>query len=63
LLLGGVVGAQFGTKLGAKLRGEQVRVLLAILVLAVCFKIVFDLVVPPEDLYSIHPLDATGGIE
>ena len=35
LLVGGVIGAQFGTRFGTKLRGEQLRFLLAILVLAV----------------------------
>jgi hypothetical protein len=53
LLLGGVIGAQFGARAGAKLRGDQLRVLLALLVLAVCGKLVFDLVVTPEDLYGL----------
>ncbi len=53
LLVGGVVGAQFGTKLGAKLRGEHLRGLLALMVLAVCGKLLFDLVLTPEDLYSL----------
>ena len=35
LVSGGVVGAQFGVRAGAKLRGEQLRLLLALLVLAV----------------------------
>ena len=53
LIIGGVVGAQLGTQLGARLKGEQLRVLLALLVLAVCARIAFDLVVPPADIYSI----------
>ncbi|MCR9222150.1 MAG: sulfite exporter TauE/SafE family protein [Alphaproteobacteria bacterium] len=53
LLIGGVVGAQFGTKIGAKLKGEQLRGLLALMVLAVCGKLLMDLVLEPEDLYSI----------
>lgn len=53
LIIGGVVGAQLGTQLGARLKGEQLRMLLALLVLAVCARIAFDLVVPPADLYSI----------
>lgn len=57
LIAGGVVGAQFGARVGAHLRGEQLRILLALLVLAVCGKLAFDLVVTPDDLYSI----ATGG--
>lgn len=53
LLIGGVIGAQFGARAGAKLRGEQLRALLALLVLAVSAKLAFDLVVVPDDLYSI----------
>lgn len=53
LIVGGVVGAQFGTTLGARLRAEQLRILLALLVLAVCFKLALDLFLPPEDVYSI----------
>ncbi|WP_299844023.1 sulfite exporter TauE/SafE family protein [uncultured Paracoccus sp.] len=53
LILGGVVGAQIGTTLGAKLRAEQLRILLALLVLAVCGKLALDLFLTPDDLYSI----------
>jgi len=52
LLVGGTVGAQVGTRLGAKLRGEQIRVLLALMVLAVSVKVFLDLTVTPEDVYS-----------
>ncbi len=52
LLVGGVIGAQFGARAGAKLRGEQLRGLLAVLVLGVATKLLFDLVVTPDDLYS-----------
>lgn len=61
LLIGGVIGAQIGTKVGAKLKGEQLRGLLAAMVLAVCFKLLFDLVATPDDLYSLSPLGALGG--
>jgi len=53
LLLGGVVGAQFGTRLGLLLRAEQLRILLALLVLGVCLKLGLDLVVTPSELYAI----------
>lgn len=53
LLAGAVTGAQLGTKLGARLRGEQLRGLLALLVLAVCGKIAYDLVATPADLYTL----------
>jgi uncharacterized membrane protein YfcA len=53
LIVGGVIGAQFGTSAGARLRGEQLRILLALIVLAVCGKLGYDLIVTPEDLYSL----------
>ena len=53
LLIGAVIGAQFGARAGAKLQGEELRGLLALMVLAVCGKLFFDLLVTPDDLYSI----------
>ena len=58
LLIGGVIGAQFGARLGAKLHGEQLRGLLALLVIGVCLKLTFDLVATPSDAFS---LGTTGG--
>ena len=53
LILGGVLGAQIGTPLGLRLGAEQLRVLLALLVLAVAGKIASDLLLMPAELYSI----------
>lgn len=53
LLVGGVIGAQIGARLGTRLKAEQLRILLAIMVLAVCGKLAFDLLVMPSELYSI----------
>ncbi|KAF0675321.1 sulfite exporter TauE/SafE family protein [Profundibacterium mesophilum] len=53
LIVGGVIGAQVGTRLGLLLRAEQLRILLAALVLLVCGKLAFDLLVRPAELYSI----------
>jgi uncharacterized protein len=55
LLVGGVVGAQIGTRFGTRLRGEQLRFLLALLVLAVAAKLAQDLTLRPHDLYVILP--------
>ncbi len=52
LVLGGVVGAQAGIRAGAKLRGEQLRLLLALLVLLVAARLAWGLVVTPGDIYS-----------
>lgn len=53
LLIGGVVGAQIGAQIGVKLKAEQLRILLAIMVLAVCGKLAFDLLVQPSELYNL----------
>ncbi len=53
LLLGGVIGAQFGVRAGGLLRGDQLRILLALLVLGVCVRLVYELVAMPSDLYSV----------
>jgi len=53
LIVGGVIGAQLGTNVSAKLRGDQLRILLGLLVLAVCVKLGYDLIATPVDLYSL----------
>ncbi|MCZ6720477.1 MAG: sulfite exporter TauE/SafE family protein [Proteobacteria bacterium] len=53
LLAGAVIGAQFGARASAYLRGEQLRGLLAVLVLLVCSKLLYDLVVAPVEPYSL----------
>ena len=58
LLVGGVIGAQIGTRIGVYLKAEQLRILLAIMVIAVCLKLGLDLIIMPSELYSIG---AAGG--
>lgn len=58
LMIAGVVGAQYGVRVGQKLRGEQLRALLALLVLAVGVRLAIALVVTPDDLFSV----AVGGV-
>lgn len=53
LLTGGVIGAQIGVQVGVKLKGEQLRALLALMVLVVCLKLGLDLVLRPDDLFSL----------
>ena len=57
LMVGGVTGAQFGARAGQKISGERLRLLLGLLVLAVGIRFALDLVLPPESLYSIRPLE------
>ena len=53
LLAAAVIGAQFGARASATLRGEQLRILLALMVLVVCGKLFYDLTVTPVDIYSM----------
>jgi len=59
LMAGGVVGAQFGAVAGERLKAEQLRFLLAALVLMVGLRFAWQLIAPPADLYSIGA--AVGG--
>ncbi|RME64214.1 MAG: sulfite exporter TauE/SafE family protein, partial [Alphaproteobacteria bacterium] len=54
LLVGAVVGAQFGVRVGRKLKGEQLRALLALMVLAVCLRMAFGLFVTPDELFLVN---------
>ena len=60
LAAGGVIGGQFGVRAGQKLRGEQLRALLGLMVLAVALRLLLDLVLQPTELYSIAPVFAGG---
>jgi uncharacterized protein len=53
LLIGGVVGTQIGVRVAPRLRAEQLRVMLALLVVAVCAKLAYDLVSTPNELYVL----------
>ncbi|WP_236015997.1 sulfite exporter TauE/SafE family protein [Brucella endophytica] len=57
LMVGGVIGAQYGARAGQKLRGEQLRLLLALLVLAVALRLAFSLFIRPDNLFSISLAD------
>ena len=58
LILGGVIGAQAGTRIGLRMQAEQLRILLALLVLAVAGKIALDLLLRPDELYSLSTPEA-----
>jgi hypothetical protein len=59
LLAGSTIGAQFGAVFGKRLKGEQIRILLAIIVLSLTVKLFLDLVIEPVNLVSLAP--AKGG--
>ncbi|MGA7876330.1 MAG: sulfite exporter TauE/SafE family protein [Desulfoferrobacter sp.] len=52
LLLGSTLGAQFGAKLSKKLKADQLKILLATLVLVVMVKMLFDLLLTPNILLA-----------
>ena len=53
LFFGSTIGAQIGARVGRRLRGEQLRILLAIIVLVVMIKMVYDLVVTPDNVIGL----------
>ncbi|EEX08588.1 membrane protein [Ruegeria lacuscaerulensis ITI-1157] len=53
LLIGGVIGAQFGTGLGARLKAEQLRILLAVMVMIVAAKVGLELTIEPTEYYNL----------
>jgi uncharacterized protein len=59
LMIGGVTGAQFGARAGQKIRSEQLRLLLGILILAVGVRFAVELVLRPEDLFTIRETGVT----
>jgi uncharacterized membrane protein YfcA len=54
LMIGGVIGAQFGARAGQRFSSEQLRLLLGVLVLMVGLRFAWDLVVQPTELYTIR---------
>jgi uncharacterized membrane protein YfcA len=56
LLFGSVTGAQIGTRLGQIAKPEILRLLLAIIVLAVALRMAFGLGVQPDEIYTVAPL-------
>ena len=56
LLLGSVMGAQFGTQIALKARPEILRFVLASIVLAVAIRMLYGLGVQPDEIYGVTPL-------
>ena len=53
LMVGGVIGAQFGARVGQNIRGDQLRALLALLVLGVAIRFLASLVATPAERFSL----------
>lgn len=56
LLLGSVVGAQVGARLAQKARPEYLRLLLAVVVLAVALRMLLGLAWRPDEIYTVELL-------
>lgn len=56
LLVGGVAGAQFGAAMGTKLRGEETRALLGLLVLSVAIGLAWNLLQTPSRAFTLGPM-------
>lgn len=54
LMIGGVAGAQFGARAGQMIRGEQLRLLLGLLILAVGIRFATELVIRPVDMFTVR---------
>ena len=54
LIIGGVIGAQFGARTGQAMRAERLRLLLGLLIFAVGLRFAYELVAQPDDLYSLR---------
>ena len=56
LLLGSVIGAQFGTTIALKARPDILRLMLATIVILIALRMLFGLGVQPDEIYSVTPL-------
>ncbi len=56
LLLGSVLGAQFGTQIALKARPEILRLVLAAIVILVALRMLYGLGVQPDEIYTVSPL-------
>ena len=54
LLLGSVVGAQFGARFAQKARPEYLRLALAVIVLLVALELAVGLFIRPDEIYSVQ---------
>jgi uncharacterized protein len=54
LIVGSVIGAQFGARAGQNLKGEHFRLLLAVLVFGVAVRFAFEVGVKPAEVFSIE---------
>jgi uncharacterized protein len=56
LLLGSVIGAQFGTRIALRARPDLLRLILATIVILIALRMLFGLGVQPDEIYSVTAL-------
>ena len=56
LLIGAVIGAQIGTRVMVKLKGEQIRFLLAIIIIIVAVVLIGEILVTPKEAFIIESI-------
>ena len=54
LLIGAVVGAQIGTRVMVRLRGEQIRFLLAVIIIIVALVLIGEILITPEEAFILE---------
>lgn len=59
LFTGSTIGAQFGARIGTRIKGPHLRLILSVIVLAVMAKLLFDLLMAPDSLIGFA--GASGG--
>jgi uncharacterized protein len=52
-MIGGVVGAQLGVRFAKKIKGAPARIILSLIIIAVCIRMLTTLFVQPVDLFSL----------
>jgi uncharacterized membrane protein YfcA len=57
LIVGSVVGAQFGSRAGQKLRGEHFRLLLAILIFGVAVRFALEIGMRPDERFTFEQIE------
>jgi uncharacterized membrane protein YfcA len=57
LMVGGVIGAQFGARAGQRISSEQLRLLLGLLILAVGIRFAIELTIRPEEMFMVRALE------
>lgn len=61
IMAGGVIGAQQGVSMAGRIKAEELRILLALMVLGIGIRMGVDLVRRPADLYSAETIEVNGG--